>query len=63
MQQNSVTLDFLKLTVTNYIAYLAMVTTAVQEMRKSDHVRIDDDEKQDPHHAMENSDHFELLLP
>lgn len=36
-----------ELTVTSYVAYLVVAATAVQETRKSDHVRIDGDEEQE----------------
>lgn len=38
---------FLELTVTSYVAYLVFAAIAVHEMRRTDHVRIDDDEEQD----------------
>ena len=46
-QYRGVFSGFLELTVTSYIAYLVLATIAVHEMRRTDHVRIDDDEEQD----------------
>lgn len=60
--------------VISYVVYLVMAATAVQEIRRSNHVRINDKEDQDQEQELEsrlpmensnhfNGDHFQFLLP
>ena len=44
----------MKLTVTSYVAYVVMAATAVQEMRKSVHVTINEEEYQEREQELES---------
>ena len=56
--------------VTRYLVYLAMAATAVKLMKKSDHVRVDEDEEpevesqgQTERNNRSNADLAQFLLP